>query len=138
MSEDQVQKKAADAGEQGQQYGDVAAEHVTIAQGVAQHVEAKTVHVDRGAVAVAEAETIQADQSAMVIAKGQTIIVNEGGAGIVLAERAEMKSSIVLFAAAQEITDQALVIVDVRAALLIGAVIGIVAGLVQALARRRR
>lgn len=140
MSEDQVfqVEAAADAEGQGQKYGDFTAEHVTIAQGGARHVEAKTVHVDRGAIAIAEAETIQVDQGAIVFAKGQTVIVNEGGAAVILAERAEMKSSIVLFAAAQEISGQAKVIVDVRTALLIGAVMGIVAGLIKALVGRRR
>ncbi len=140
MSEDQVFRveAAADAEGQGQQYGDGTAEHATIAQGGARHVEAKTVHVDRGGVVVAEAETLQADQSMIGLAKGQTVIVNEGGAAVILAERAEMKSSIVLFAAAQEISGQAKVIVDVRTALLIGAVMGIIAGLIKALVGRRR
>jgi len=115
----------------------VTAETVNIESGGAQKVEATTVHVTQGGIAVAQAETITVQEGGIAIARGTNVTVNGGGAFLVAAEHAEVHESSVVFLAAQEVSGDAKILFDVKAAVLFGVIVGLVVGLLKQFAGRK-
>jgi hypothetical protein len=116
----------------------VDADVVHMHQSAAQNVQAESVHVDSGAILKAEAETIELRESALALARGGALTAHESAIGVSISERAEMNGSGVLFLVANEISGETRVLIDFRAALVGGAIAGLVCGLIKALAGRDR
>ena len=103
--------------------GTIVADTVEVQGGMVQSVEAKTVTVQEGVVLHAQADAVE---------------VHEGLVGAAIAERVQVGQGAVIFTTAQEISGEAQVLIDVKAALIMGAVMGIVSGLVRALVGRKK
>ena len=56
---------------------------------------------------------------------GETVNVQEGGAGVVLARHVDLKDGTIVFLAAKEISGEARVMIDVKAAAVIAVVLGL-------------
>jgi hypothetical protein len=116
---------------------EVVAETVNIKQGSATSVKADTVSVAQGGILAAEADVIELDQSGILWATGQTVTLSQGGAGVVIAEQAELHNTSVLLLAARQVGGEARILVDLRAGIALGLAAGLAAGLVRALFGRR-
>jgi hypothetical protein len=118
--------------------GTVIADTVTVQEGAVQNVEAETVTVQQGAILHAQADAIEIQEGAVGVVQSETVTIHEGAVGVAVGERVEVGQGAVIFAAAQEIGGEAQVMIDVKAALVLGAVMGIVSGLVRALLGRKK
>ena len=63
--------------------------------------------------------------------------MHEGGIGVVVAERAEVHDGAVMFMAAREVGGETTVLFDLKAAVVFGVLVGVVSGLISALAGRK-
>ena len=140
LSEIQMPSEAVDEGspEEGEGTETLVADTVHIDQGSVQNVQAQTVHVQEGAILHVEADEVEIKEGAIGIVQGGDVTVQQGAIGIAVAETIEVHEGPVLFAAAQELSGETQVIFDLKAALVFGAVVGIVSGLVKALAGRKK
>lgn len=135
MMEEQAGEQAiASPVEQDQE---IVAETVNIEQGGAYSVKADTVHVVQGGILSAEADVIEVDQGGILWAAGQTVTLEQGSAGVVIAEQAELQGSSVVFVAARQVSGEARILLDLKAAIAFGLVAGVAASLVRALLGRR-
>ena len=116
----------------------VVADIVYIDGGSAQNIQAQTVEVEQGAVLHVEADEVEIQESAIGMLRGETITVQQGGIGVAVADRMVVHDGSILLAAAQEIGGEARVLLDLKAALVLGAVAGAVFGLVKVLAGRKK
>jgi hypothetical protein len=94
---------------------------------------AEQVTVTQGGILGVDANRIAVEQGGILMARGQTVTLNQGGAGAVVADRVDAKDSVVVLAAAQELSGDARVLVDLKAGIAIGLVAGLTAGLLRAL-----
>jgi hypothetical protein len=122
---------------EGQEAAAVVGRTVEIQKSAVEQVEADVVHVTRGAIAQAQASIIETTQSAMGRAEGQNVTLTQGAAGAVFAEQAELHDSAVGLLFARQVSGEARILFDMRAAAVFGVVAGLTAGLVNLLARRR-
>ena len=116
----------------------VVADVVDIQQSGVGSVQADVVSLMQSGIVTAEASTIEVTQGGMLVAQGQDVTVNQGGAAVVIADHAQFEDSFVGFVAAQEVSGEAKILFDARAAVVFGVVAGLVAGLFNLLARQRR
>jgi hypothetical protein len=116
----------------------VVADVVDIQQGGVGAVQADVVSLMQGGIVTAEASTIEVTQGGILVAQGQDVTVNQGGAAVVIADHAQFKDSFVGFVAAQEVSGEAKILFDVRAAVVFGVVAGLVVGLFNLFVGRKR
>mgnify|MGYP000941006059 CR=1 FL=1 len=110
--------------------GDVTAETVTIGQGGAQNVKAREVHVNQGGIARAEGKFIDVQDGGVALALGENMTLTDGGVAVVMAENVKMVDSMALFVGAGHVDgENTKIIFDMRAAVLCGVLMGIVASL---------
>jgi hypothetical protein len=132
--------------------GDVSAETVTITSGAARTVEAQTVTVSQGGIGNAKADSIrveqggignakatliQVEQGGIGLARGETVNVTGGGAFGVFAKTARLEQTSVVFLAAKEISGEARILFDWRAAAVFGLVTGLTLSLFRLFTGRR-
>ena len=132
--------------------GNVSAETVTITSGAANTVEAQTVTVSQGGIGNAKADSIQVEQGGIGnakatlikveqggigLARGETVSVTDGGAFGVFANTARLEQSSVVFLAAKEVSGEAHILFDWRAAAVFGLVTGLTLGLFKLFTGRR-
>lgn len=130
--------------------GDVSAESVTIASGAAQSVEAQTVTVEegglgdvradsvqvrQGGIGKAEAASVQVEQGGIGLVKAESVTVSDGGVFGVYAGTAHLEGTNVALLAAKNVSGEARVLLDWRAAAVFGAALGLVLGLLCMLRR---
>ena len=123
-------------GEEGAE--DVVADTVHIDQGSVKNVQAETVEVKEGAILHVEADSVEIQEGAIGLAQAETVTLQQGAVGVAIADKIEVTEGPVLFAAAQELGGGSQVIVDLKAALVFGAVVGVVSGLIRALVGRKK
>lgn len=132
--------------------GNVSAETVTITSGAANTVKAQTVTVSQGGIGNAKADSIQVEQGGIGnaqatsikveqggigMARGETVSVTDGGAFGVFANTARLEQTSVVFLAAKEVSGEARILFDWRAAAVFGLVVGLTLGLFKLLTGRR-
>ncbi len=115
----------------------VTAHTVTVQQGGINQVKAVDVSVEQGGIARAEANSIRVESGGIAIARAETITVSEGSIAIALAGRAEVCGP-VAFLAAREVTGEARILFDLRAAVVAGLIFGLVVGIFKLIAGQRR
>ena len=115
----------------------IKAETVHLKQGGAQNVQAETVHLQQGGIMFAAANRIELTQGGIMQARGETVTLHDGGAGAVFARRAELENTSVLLLAAREVSGEAKVLFDLKAAILFGLVTGLVVGLLKRFTGRK-
>ena len=116
----------------------VVADIVYIDGGSAQNVQAQTVEVEQGAILHVEADEVDVQEGAIGMVRGEAVTVQEGAVGVAVADRVFVHDGAILLAAAQEIGGEAQVILDLKAALVLGVVAGAVCGLIKVLAGRKK
>jgi hypothetical protein len=99
-------------------------------------IQAETVNLQEGGAAIIKGQTINLSEGGGLIVAGQTVKIQEGGGAIVLAKQAELKDSTVMFLASPAVTGEANVMFDLKAAILFGAIVGLVVGALNYLLRR--
>jgi hypothetical protein len=114
-------------------HGDI----VHVDGGEVKNIQAETVQVQEGAILHVEAESVELQEGAIGMVRAGSVTLTEGAIGVAVAERIEVGEGAVLFAAAQEFGGETQVLFDLKAALIFGAVVGVVSGLVKALAGRK-
>jgi hypothetical protein len=115
----------------------VVAEMVTMHQSGANSVTAGTVQATQSGFVSVEADHIEVNQGGILLAHGQMVTLNQGRANVVIADHAELENTFVAFLAAQELSGDARVLFDVKAAAVFGLVTGLVIGLLRLLAGRK-
>ena len=137
---EEIKIKAEAPGEpevEAQTYDQVVAETVTIQQGGAKSVKATTVQVMEGGIAMADAESIEVGSGGIALAKGGDITVKGGGVAVAIGQKVELDNASAVLVVAREVSGDAKILIDLRAALLFGAVLGVVIGAIKFLAGRR-
>jgi hypothetical protein len=114
------------------------ADIVYIDGGSAQNVQAQTVEVEEGAILHVEADEVDMQEGVIGMARGEAVTVQEGVVGVAVADQVVVHDGAVLLAAAQEIGGEAQVLLDLKAALVLGVVAGAVCGLIRVLAGRKK
>lgn len=115
----------------------VVAEMVTMHQSGADSVTAGTVQATQSGLVSVEADHIEVNQGGILLARGQMVTLNQGGANVVIADHAELENTFVAFLAAQELSGDARVLFDVKAAAVFGLVTGLAIGLLRLLVGRK-
>ena len=114
----------------------IEAEIVHVSRGGVQSVKAEKVHVEQGGIIAADADTVEVERGGIFVARGETVTLHESGACAVFSERAELNSANVVLLAARQVSGEARILFDVRAALVFGAVVGLIVGLFNLFAGR--
>jgi hypothetical protein len=116
----------------------VTAETITMNGGSIRQANAVTINLNDGGIAQAQAGTITVNDGGIALAKGDTISVSDGGIAAVMAQRAVVNGGSVAFLAAGEVSGDAKILIDMRAAAVFGVVVGLMVGLFKLLAGRQR
>jgi len=116
----------------------VTAETITMNGGGIRQANAVTINLNDGGIAQAQAGAINVSDGGIALAKGDTISVSNGGIAAAVAQRAEVNGGSVAFLAAGEVSGDAKILIDMRAAAVFGLVVGVVVGLFKLLAGRQR
>lgn len=99
-------------------------------------IQAETVNLQEGGAAIIKGQTITLQQGGGFIIAGQTVKIQDGGGAFVLAKQAELKDAKVMFLASPAVSGEVNVMFDLKAAVLFGAIVGLVVGTLNYLLRR--
>jgi hypothetical protein len=102
------------------------------------HVDAATVRVAQGGIGRATAREIAVTEGGIGLARGDTITVTNGGVGVLMARQGQLENANVVFLVAREVRGDARILVDLRAAVILGSVVAGGLGLVRWLTNRQR
>jgi hypothetical protein len=117
---------------------EVEADTVEIRQGGAEHVEADKVFVEQGGIGRAEGRFIDVKDGGIGLVQAQNVTLTDGGAGVIAAENVKMQDAMAFLVAANSIEgEDVTVIFDLRAAVVLGVVLGTVLSLFRLLTGRR-
>jgi hypothetical protein len=114
-----------------------AAQPVTLRQRGAPAVQAESVRVEQGGIGRAEAHQVDVKDGGIGVARGDSVTVTNGGVGVVVARQARLDGATVAIVAAGHVSGTARILVDLRAAVVLGAILGGVFGLRKALTNRK-
>ncbi len=103
-----------------------------------QIAHAEAVHVHQGGIGRAAARHITVTEGGIGLARGDTISVTNGGVTVLVAQQARLDGANVVFVVAREVSGEARILVDLRAAVVVGGIVGSVLGLVSWITTRRR
>ena len=78
-------------------------------------------------------ENIHIREGGAAVIVGNSISLQEGGGGILLAQRANLKEGTVILLGAREVSGDVRVLIDLKAAVVLGIVFGLTVGLVRKL-----
>ena len=107
----------------------ITAEAVHLQNGGVQNVRAETVYLENGGIVRAQGDTIALAQGGIGLARGDAVVLDGGSAGAIVAARAEVRDSSVVFLAARKVSGDVDVVFDMRSAVVFGLVTGMVLGL---------
>jgi hypothetical protein len=113
------------------------AQPVTMHQRGAPTVQAESVHVAQGGIGRAEAHQIAVTNGGIGVAWGDSVTVTKGGVGMVVTRQARLDGATVAVVAAGQVSGDARILVDLRAAVVLGAILGGVLGLRKARTNRK-
>jgi len=99
-------------------------------------IQGETINVQEGGAAIIKGQTITLREGGGLIIAGQTVKIQDGGGVFVLARQAELKDSTVMFLASPAVSGEAKIMFDLKAAVVFGAIIGLVVGALNYLLRR--
>lgn len=97
------------------------------------HARADQIHFSQGNIRHAEARHIDMRQGGIVVAVSENVTVSEGGIAVAFADTVKMDGSSISVAVARQISGDATVAFDARAALLFGITAGVVIWLLNRL-----
>ena len=103
-----------------------------------QIAHAEAVHVHQGGIGRADARQITVTEGGIGLARGDTISVTNGGVTVVVARQARLDGATVVFVAAREVSGEARILLDLRAAVVVGGIVGGVLGLVRWITTRQQ
>lgn len=123
---------------QGGSAAQVNAQTVTVSGGGVQAIKAEMVRVSDGAIGRVEGQSVEVTDGAMGIVQAETVHVSNGAVGVAITQHAEVTDTTVFLLAANEVSGEAHVLVDLRAAVVMGVISGAIFGLVTWLLGRRQ
>jgi hypothetical protein len=115
----------------------IVADSVCLHQAGVRRLEARQASLEQSGITIATADRIEINQGGIMLARGQEVAIKEGGAFLVAAEEAQVTGASVVLLAAREVSGDVRVLMDIKAAAVVGLVVGLVAGFVRLLAGRR-
>jgi hypothetical protein len=86
----------------------------------------ETINIQEGGAALIKGNTVNIKEGGAALIVGQTVSIEEGGSGILVAEQVELKKANVVLLAAKNVSGEANVFVDLKAAALFGLVVGLI------------
>ncbi len=102
------------------------------------NVQAEVVHVTQGGVGRATARQLTVTEGGVGLARGETITVTNGGVGVMLTRQGRLENANVVLLVAREVSGDARVLLDLRAAVVVGGVVASGLWLVRWLTSRQR
>jgi hypothetical protein len=94
-------------------------------------ISAETVSIQEGGAFIIKGKDVRIREGGGAVIIGETVNVQEGGGGFLVAKQAELKDSTVLLLAAKSVSGEFRVLVDLKAAVLLGLVAGLVVGVLN-------
>lgn len=100
-------------------------------------VEATTVNIKDGGAGMVKAETVSIKDGGAAVIIGQTIKIKDGGGAVMVADHAEFTEGGVGLLIARQVSGEARILIDIKAAVVFGLIVGLAIGLLRLLAGRR-
>jgi hypothetical protein len=96
-------------------------------------IRGHNVDIREGGAMMITGENIHIREGGAALVVGNTVSLQEGGGGILLAKRANFKEGTVILLGAREVSGDIKVLINLKAAVLLGIVFGLTVGLVRKL-----
>ena len=107
----------------------VKADEVYVSMGAVNTVYAEKAHVEMGAVALVDCDTLDVERAAVGVGRARELRLEGGGAGLVVADRAELNNARTLVLLSREVNGTVETVLDTRGAALAGIMAGLGVGL---------
>jgi len=96
----------------------------------------ETVNIREGGAFLIQGQTVDIKEGGAAVIVAENIRIQEGGGGVLLAKQAEISDGGVLFLAAREVSGNATIIFDLKAAVVFGLIAGLTISLYKLIAGR--